>query len=64
MKLGILMTCTDMIFSNLGSPGMALKEMGSGSTAFTNTSEITYSKGVFLFKAGDFSQVITPFERT
>lgn len=26
MKLGILMTCTDMIFSNLGSPGMAIKK--------------------------------------
>lgn len=56
MNLSTLTTCTDRIFSNLGSSGTAIeKGVGSFSQPHQN-----YSKGVFLFEAGDLVKRLRP----
>lgn len=56
MNLSTLTTCTDRIFSNLGSSGTAI-EKGVGS--FLQPDQ-NYSKGVFLFEAGDLVKRLRP----
>lgn len=58
MNLSTLTTCTDRIFSNLGSSGTAT-EKGVGSF-FYNQPHQNYSKGVFLFEAGDLVKRLRP----